>query len=50
MLFGVVASCTRQPGALHWDVEVEPHVDVGQIRTVQILTPTINPQRLAERD
>jgi len=50
MLFGVVASCTRQPGALHWDIEVEPHVDVAQIRTVQILTPTINPQRLAERD
>ncbi len=50
MLFGVVVSCTRQPGALHWEIEVEPHVDVAQIRAVQILTPSITPQRLAERD
>lgn len=50
MLFGVVTSRTQQPGALHWDVEVKPHADLTRLQTVQVLTPSINPQRLAERN
>ena len=49
MLFGVVKSCTRQPGALHWNIEVEPRADLSNLNTVEIVTPQINPERLAQK-
>lgn len=48
MLFGVVTSCERQPGALHWNIEIEPRADLGNLKTVEIVTPQINPDRLAQ--
>lgn len=50
MLFGIVKSRTRHPGALHWDVEVEPRADLANLNTVQIVTPDVNPNRIAQRN
>ena len=47
MLFGEVISATH--GTLQWDIVVKPDSDPMQLRTVQVLTPTLNSERLIGR-
>jgi cell shape-determining protein MreC len=49
MLFGRVAKATLQPGSLHWEITVTPAVDVASLGTVQVVTTTLNPDRMIGR-
>lgn len=46
MLFGYVTAATLEPGALHWEVSVEPAADLSRLRKVQVVVPSVNPDRL----
>ncbi|MHC4876255.1 MAG: rod shape-determining protein MreC [Planctomycetota bacterium] len=46
MIFGYVTAATLEPGALHWDIAVEPAASLDQLRKVQIVVPSVNPDRL----
>ncbi len=46
MLFGFVAAATLEPGALHWEISVEPAADLSRLRKVQVVVPGVNPDRL----
>lgn len=49
MLFGRVTSAVIQPGSLHWEVTVTPTVDPASLDTVQVVTTTLNPDRMIGR-
>jgi len=46
MLFGFVTTATLEPGALHWEIGVEPAADLSRLRKVQVVVPGVNPDRL----
>ncbi len=46
MIFGYVTRATLEPGALHWEIAVEPAASLDQLRKVQIVIPSVNPDRL----
>jgi cell shape-determining protein MreC len=46
MLFGFVTEATLEPGALHWEISVEPAANLSQLRRVQVVVPSVNPERL----
>ena len=46
MLFGFVTAATLEPGALHWEITVEPAADLNRLRKVQVVVPSVNPERL----
>jgi cell shape-determining protein MreC len=46
MLFGRVASANLQPGSLHWEITVTPAVDIAALSSVQVVTTTLNPDRI----
>ncbi len=46
MLFGFVTAATLEPGALHWEIVVEPAADLSRLRKVQVVVPGVNPERL----
>jgi cell shape-determining protein MreC len=46
MFFGTVIEASIQPGSLHWSIVVEPGIELDRLRTVQVIVPTINPDRL----
>jgi cell shape-determining protein MreC len=46
MLFGFVDSAERQQGALHWNIVVRPAARLADLKTVQVVTATLNPERI----
>ena len=46
MLFGFIESADRQRGSLHWDIVVRPAAQLAQLETVQIVTASLNPDRI----
>lgn len=49
MLFGRIMRAEKLPGQLHWDIEVQPQIDLEQLRTVQIVVGVPGRERLASR-
>ncbi|MFP6764342.1 MAG: rod shape-determining protein MreC, partial [Planctomycetaceae bacterium] len=47
MLFGRVTSANLAPGSLHWQITVTPEIDVAALRHVEIVTTTLNPDRMS---
>ncbi len=47
MLFGEVIAAHQN--SLQWEIVVKPAADPAQLRTVQVLTPVLNPERLIGR-
>jgi len=46
MLFGRVASASLSPGSLHWQITVTPEIDMAALKSVQVVTTTLNPDRM----
>ncbi|MBI1313527.1 hypothetical protein GC176_19730 [bacterium] len=46
MLFGFVTAASLEPGALHWEIRVEPAADLSRLRKVQVVVPSVNQERL----
>ena len=49
MLFGRVTSAILQPGSLHWEITVTPAADLASLDSVQVVTTTLNPDRMIGR-
>lgn len=49
MLFGRVTAAVLPPGSLHWEITVTPAVDLTSLESVQVVTTTLNPERMAGR-
>lgn len=46
MLFGFVTAATLESGALHWEISVEPAADLNRLLKVQVVVPSVSPERL----
>lgn len=49
MLFGRVTSANLPPGSLHWNITVTPEVAVTDLSSVQVVTTTLNSDRMVGR-
>jgi cell shape-determining protein MreC len=46
MLFGFIETAERRQGSLHWNIVVRPAAAISDLETVQVVTATLNPDRL----
>ncbi len=46
MFYGKVVKVTGRPGALHWNIQVQPVVDVEKLRSVYVLKSRLNRLRI----
>ena len=49
MLFGRITSALLPAGSLHWEITITPEVNVATLSSVQVVTTTLNPDRMIGR-